>query len=812
MKRWFLVFFLLSIALNMLGENKVAGVEIHQTFKNIPSFTSLSYNPSIEWKNVVFLHMFGKMIIPVPASIKVFFPFYCSYMKSKHSTWVVSLIGNKLKKYDYTNVYWDGNQVPSVEFYIGYINLTGHISFSQMQLDQTLVGKKLTEGSIGPIYEDTMCFFKAEFDFAQNRSNELDDKPLLSSFGKQYPNASFVNDTPTDVVVKVIAPNNPHYDEYCKYLKGIDTRSDRSVVMANWDEYATEVMIRAGETLTMPDSNNVFHIEANMSGDDDEDGLPNEEEMFLYGTNFADSDTDGDGLDDGVEVSDQTIILHITGNCKTNIVNTIANWYDTDGDGISDGDEVLGRHPYVSNSVTNYYVTDPTSPDTDEDGLTDDIDPHPLDPCNSSSATQVNEDWLNYWSDIAQRAGLPILGLADANYDSDGDGIDNLTEMKNKTNPIFTNGFRKVVFEPSEVHFSLGEGESYTNDFYLSVFSSNIITGAVYISSIDWKPLLDMEDLSVYWEECPVDQNNNKIRTFSARFYKRFKFSFLLNYSDMNSGVRSQEIRVVDTSGVFNETLTLIWDAEEGCTVNEAPTQPILLEPIDGVDVVLEYPDITEIQREYEQVNFAWLPSVDPENEAISYHFYLYDGSFDLIYDEEIDCTNICLSTETVHFERGYCYWQVVAKDLQGNKRSSESGMFFISSPGDTDNDGFDDDYEIKRGSDPFDPNDYPLTIVSPEYLDNGFVGREYFYRLRADGGKRKKYIWQASDESALPPGIRLNPSGELRGIPTEEGNYMFKVSVFDGKDFFSGNLCIAVSPERDGLILKLGKGLLKLR
>ena len=811
MKKYLFCVFLLSIALNIFGENKVAGIEIHNNFKNIPSHSSLNYDFFIKWKNVVFLHMFGKLIIPVPSSIKVFFPFYCSYMKSGNSTWVVSLIGNKLKKYDYTNVYWDGNNSPSVDLFFGYINLTGHVTFSQTQIDQNLVGEKMV-ATIGPFFEDTMYFMEANFDLAPNKSNERSVKPSLSSFGKKYPNASFVNDMPTDVVVRVIAPNNPHYDEYCKYLKGADTRSDRSVVMTNWDEYATEVKIRAGETLTLPDTNNVFHIEADMSGDDDEDGLPNEEEIFLYGTNPSDRDTDGDGLEDGVEISDQTIILNITGNFKTNIINTIANWYDTDGDGISDGDEILRRHPYVCDSETNYYVTDPTSPDTDEDGLNDDIDPHPLDPCNNSNATQVSEDWANYWSDIAQRAGLTIVGLADANFDSDGDGIDNLTEMKNKTNPIFTNGFRKVVFEPTEIHFSLEEEEMYTNDFFLSVFSSDAVTGAVYISALDWKPLLDMEELSVYWEDCPLDQNNNKIRTFSSRFYKRFKFSFLLNHSDMNSAVRSQEIRVVDTSGMYGETLTLVWDAEEGCIINEAPTQPILLEPINGVDKVLEYPNITETQREYEQVDFAWLPSADPENEAVSYHFYLYGSGFDLIYDEETYCTNISLSTEMVHFERGYCYWQVIAKDPQENERSSDSGVFFISSPGDTDNDGVDDDYEIKRGSDPFDPNDYPLTIASPENLDDGFVGREYFYRLKADGGKRKKYIWRASDESTLPPGVHLDPNGEIRGKPTEDGNYIFKVSVFDGKDVFSKSLRITVLPKREGLILRLGKGLIKQR
>ena len=104
------------------------------------------------------------------------------------------------------------------------------------------------------------------------------------------------------------------------------------------------------------------------------------------------------------------------------------------------------------------------------------------------------------------------------------------------------------------------------------------------------------------------------------------------------------------------------------------------------------------------------------------------------------------------------------------------------------------------------------MTIVSTNVLENANVGRNYYLRLNADGGKKKKYIWQAFDENSLPPGIHLNPNGELRGTPTAEGEYQFKVSVFDGKDVFSKIMRMTVLPEREGLILRLGKGFLKQR
>lgn len=77
-------------------------------------------------------------------------------------------------------------------------------------------------------------------------------------------------------------------------------------------------------------------------------------------TCWLNSDTDNDGLPDGVEVL----------NLHTNPLNA-----DTDGDGISDGVEVH-FHPFYTSGID----TDPTNPDTDGDGIMDGIDPCPLDP------------------------------------------------------------------------------------------------------------------------------------------------------------------------------------------------------------------------------------------------------------------------------------------------------------------------------------------------------------------------------------------------------------------------------------------------
>ncbi|MBK6710801.1 MAG: protein kinase [Chloroflexi bacterium] len=81
-------------------------------------------------------------------------------------------------------------------------------------------------------------------------------------------------------------------------------------------------------------------------GDDDGDGLSNQQELSL-GTLPNNPDTDGDGLNDGAEV---------------NQFGTQPKNKDTDGDTLPDGAEV------------NDHKTSPTNPDTDNDGTPDGIE------------------------------------------------------------------------------------------------------------------------------------------------------------------------------------------------------------------------------------------------------------------------------------------------------------------------------------------------------------------------------------------------------------------------------------------------------
>ena len=105
----------------------------------------------------------------------------------------------------------------------------------------------------------------------------------------------------------------------------------------------------------------------NITGDDivlgtdtDADGLSDSQEAIL-GTDPTNSDTDGDGINDGDEVG-------MDGVLSPQDTNPLDS--DTDDDGLSDGDEVLG-----ADSIQNTGdETDPLDTDTDNDGLSDGLE------------------------------------------------------------------------------------------------------------------------------------------------------------------------------------------------------------------------------------------------------------------------------------------------------------------------------------------------------------------------------------------------------------------------------------------------------
>ena len=66
---------------------------------------------------------------------------------------------------------------------------------------------------------------------------------------------------------------------------------------------------------------------------------------------------------------------------------------------------------------------------------------------------------------------------------------------------------------------------------------------------------------------------------------------------------------------------------------------------------------------------------------------------------------------------------------------------------------------------------------VSTASLPDGIVGMNYFTELDSHCGGD---VWFVQDGSSLPPGIELQDNGDVQGIPTLEGTYIFTVGVYD--------------------------------
>lgn len=107
------------------------------------------------------------------------------------------------------------------------------------------------------------------------------------------------------------------------------------------------------------DLHETLDLESAANPDRDHDGLSNDDETALHGTDPDDPDSDDDGLLDGEEIA----------------LGTSPRNPDSDSDGLNDGVE------------TQRHGTDPDDPDSDDDGLLDgaEVDTHGTDPLDADT-------------------------------------------------------------------------------------------------------------------------------------------------------------------------------------------------------------------------------------------------------------------------------------------------------------------------------------------------------------------------------------------------------------------------------------------
>lgn len=168
-----------------------------------------------------------------------------------------------------------------------------------------------------------------------------------------------------------------------------------------------------------------------LDADDDDDGILTHEEILL-GTNFLLADSDGDGLSDSIEIGEH--IEKPLDSDHDGIIDALDanNSRDQDHDGLSDQAEALIN-------------TDPTNPDTDNDGIGDyeevgkninapldtDLDGI-IDALDTSNDSDSDNDGL---SDALEKR----LGSNPNQVDTDNDGINDKLEVgDNPNNPLDT--------------------------------------------------------------------------------------------------------------------------------------------------------------------------------------------------------------------------------------------------------------------------------------------------------------------------------------------------------------------------------------
>jgi len=287
------------------------------------------------------------------------------------------------------------------------------------------------------------------------KESRLDDE---DGDGNDVPNEEFLDGADNDG------------DEYAQQHDGVDNDKD-GVADDSWDspygrpEFNTENGI--DDDLDGFIDDGPFHPAGRPEGVDEEIDLNDWNEIFVFGTNASNPDTDMEGLSDWVELfTDWDTVT-------TGIQATDPTLSDTDADELEDDDEVHGV-PIKLPGSTMYDIvkTNPIDADTDNDGLLDglevftdfDLSTPAVDstnPCDEDTDNDGMKDGYEYDNSDLDGDGLPTMwerqysyaflfdrrldpakldtngnGIIDSKEDFDGDGLDNLHEYMYRCSPI----------------------------------------------------------------------------------------------------------------------------------------------------------------------------------------------------------------------------------------------------------------------------------------------------------------------------------------------------------------------------------------
>ncbi|MDA3896073.1 MAG: hypothetical protein PF482_08000, partial [Desulfobacteraceae bacterium] len=224
--------------------------------------------------------------------------------------------------------------------------------------------------------------------------------------------------------------------------------------------YMDEFRITKGQALWTADFTPPNNPDSPPATDTDSDGISDDNETTIYGTDPGLTDTDSDGIDDGDELNfwgDPGYLTDHDGDIATYPNNLLDP--DSDNDGLLDGEEVntYGTSPALTdtdsdgiddNDEIDTYLTDPNVVDTDADGLDDGTE---LDYWNASAYN---------WYDDDDADGLENI----VDPDSDNDGFNDGAELIANTNPADPLNFPAVAPEGIYIQSNTTNGSTVFTD------------------------------------------------------------------------------------------------------------------------------------------------------------------------------------------------------------------------------------------------------------------------------------------------------------------------------------------------------------
>ncbi len=233
------------------------------------------------------------------------------------------------------------------------------------------------------------------------------------------------------------------------------------------------------------------------SGDADEDGLTNGDEIYNTGTGPKTADTDDDGLNDGLELNE---------------LGTNPLLPDSDADGEPDGDEDFDSDGLSNGDEVNVYGTDPTLSDTDNDGLSDgdEVLVHGSDPLDGDS----DDDGLTDGDEVN------VYGTDPTKADTDNDLLNDGLEVTYGTDPLVSDTDGDGLPDGLDVEFIENAVQALPSSAFRSpgnrnaIFSHMQAVESKLLAADVEKAVKKLNQLRTHLDGCGAEPDNNDwIRT-----------------------------------------------------------------------------------------------------------------------------------------------------------------------------------------------------------------------------------------------------------------------------------------------------------